>query len=82
MLWKKESQQAKKERWKALSYDTWRNACQWHTWFAWYPVEIAPNQTAWLHLIERRLDKCARNTQPEWYTWDLRGFEYRIKQNG
>lgn len=27
---------------------------QWHVWFAWFPVEIAQGEYAWLEQVERR----------------------------
>lgn len=26
----------------------------WHKWFAWYPVLVAPHDCRWLELVERK----------------------------
>lgn len=31
-----------------------REAIQWHKWFAWYPVQIGDNDCRWLETVERR----------------------------
>lgn len=43
---------------------------EWHTWFAWHPVKIAPGDCRWLETILRR------RTLPENYLDDY-DWEYR-----
>jgi hypothetical protein len=33
------------------------NLCDWHPWFAWYPVEVG-NEIVWLESVERKMTDC------------------------
>jgi molybdopterin-guanine dinucleotide biosynthesis protein A len=80
MLWTIESHEAERARKNARFTNQWRRECEWHPWFAWYPVRITPTTRAWLTRVERRLDYIERRVQPQWYHWYIREFEYRPAQ--
>jgi hypothetical protein len=53
----------------------WRYECEWHSWFAWFPVEVGDGQTAWLQTVERRLH--FRDKPTIMATWYIRGYDYQ-----
>ena len=48
---------------------------QWHKWFAWCPVEIAPNESRWLEFVMRK----GTLNNPYWLMYGFPEFvwEYR-----
>jgi hypothetical protein len=77
MRWTTETADQEAARKKAKLRPQWERERKWHRWFAWSPVETSPNETSWLCMVERRLWGWNRESQPEWYFWDIRHFEYR-----
>lgn len=77
MQWAAESFEDERKRKNAELRPMWEAECEWHLWFAWYPVNISPDRKAWLCHVERRLSYFNRSTQPNWFEWGLRWFEYR-----
>lgn len=52
----------------------WRAECEWHPWFAWWPVEVGDGKTAWLQTVERRLKyRDKPRIMAQWY---IRTHEY------
>jgi len=78
MLWHKESNAAKDAIKAAALRPQWEFEREWHRWFAWHPVEVAEDRTAWLTTVERRLTGHDREEQPAWYNWGNRRYEYRL----
>ncbi len=35
--------------------------CEWHDWFAWYPVRLYGNKIAWLTTVSRWHSRTARH---------------------
>jgi hypothetical protein len=35
--------------------EKWKRLGEWHPWFAWYPVRIAPGDCRWLEFVARRM---------------------------
>lgn len=59
----------------------WERLREWHRWFAWYPVKIAPDRRAWLIWVERRLSELGgQYKQPDPLQWsrEARWYEYRL----
>jgi hypothetical protein len=80
MKWTAESKEAERARKNAARRPQWERECSWHRWFAWYPVQTSPTNITWMGWVERRLGYSDRTTQPQWYNWDIRHFEYRHRQ--
>jgi hypothetical protein len=80
MIWSHEtSEQIDKRRNDALR-PAWEEQQQWHAWFAWWPVKVAPDRSAWLQFVQRRITPWDAQGELKWYTWDIRDFEYRLPQ--
>lgn len=47
---------------------------QWHPWFAWRPIRIAPTECVWMEWIERKGRHEYSYGGPSWY-WDYRVVE-------
>jgi hypothetical protein len=62
----------------AAHLNQWLWEKDWHAWFAWHPVLIAEDQSAWLQFVQRRLSARGRLQQPPWWFWRIRDFEYRL----
>lgn len=45
--------------------------CEWHKWFAWFPVKVDDGDCRWLEYVERRY----RNAYFEWF--DRAFIDYR-----
>lgn len=56
--------------------EQWKVECQWHPWFAWYPVEIEWGTTAWLQTVERRLKYL--DFPRIMASWQIRQYIYRL----
>lgn len=54
----------------------WRAECEWHLWFAWFPVEVGDGETAWLQTVERRLKWLDKPTIMA--SWKIRQYTYRL----
>lgn len=78
MIWRKESFDAKTKRLREGNRARWEREREWHPWFAWRPVEVAPDKTAWLRIVERRLDYLDRDKPPMYFLLAWLGHEYRI----
>ena len=84
MFWCTESWQAEKARKNARYRARWERERIWHRWFAWRPVglhdhfEFEASQKAWLCWVERKLEDRDCERQPEFYTWGITQYVYRL----
>lgn len=44
---------------------------EWHNWFAWYPIRMAPHRCAWLQTVERR-GVLKSSFYEQWIQWEYR----------
>lgn len=35
--------------------ERWAAKCEWHPWFAWFPVRVSSRDCRWLEVVERRM---------------------------
>jgi len=53
--------------------------CNWHDWFAWFPVRISEDEIAWLETVERKADWIG--TDIHWFlVHSLEDCKYREKR--
>lgn len=45
---------------------------QWHDWFAWYPVRVAPHDCRWLERVDRKGTLMCEGWGDSWWVWQYR----------
>lgn len=45
--------------------------CDWHSWYAWYPVRVGPRECRWLERVERKGEYWFAIGGSGW-TWEYR----------
>ena len=63
--------------------ETWlekrKRLAQWHSWFAWYPVRVAPHDCRWLEKVQRKGSYWACYGDAGW-SWEYREIEPKSAQ--